>query len=179
VRAVECGDAVGAQGGAELATFRAMEMRKTWLKPLPLAAFALFFAPLLGAAQSPFESRIGDYTLLYSAVPSDTLPEEMARRYGLPQRSDAVLLNVTVQREGMNIRARIEARATNLALQQREIEMLESVANDLVSYVGVVEIADREVLDFELDILPEGAERPLRIEFRQNFLPQTREVEVL
>jgi hypothetical protein len=156
-----------------------MDKQNTWLRLLRRAAFAVLLWPIIGAAQSPFESQIGDYTVIYSAVPSDTLPEEMARRYGLPQRSDAVLLNVTVQREGMNVPARIEARATNLALQQREIEMLESVANDLVSYVGVVEIAEREVLDFELDILPEGAEQPLRFEFRQNFLPQPREVDVV
>ena len=49
--------------------------------------------------------------------------------------------------------------------------MHESVANDLVSYVGVVQIADREVLDFDLEVLPEGASRPIRLRFREEFLP--------
>jgi hypothetical protein len=115
--------------------------------------------------------QFGAYTVHYGAVASDALPDEVAQRHGLPANSEAVLLNVTVQQDGANVPARIEARAVNLAQQTRDIEMYETVANDLVSYLGVVEIAEREVLDFQVDVLPQGASEPLRIEFREEFLP--------
>lgn len=123
----------------------------------------------------PYQSEIGDYTVIYSVVRSDTLPVEEASRHGLPADPNAVLVNVTVQRGGENVTAQMNAIVTNLAEQQREIEMRESVANDLVSYIGVVEIADREVLDFTIDILPEGTDAPFRLEFRETFLPQPRD----
>lgn len=115
--------------------------------------------------------QIGEYTLVYSAVRSDAVPEAVARRHGLPADSESVLLNVTVQHRGENIPASIDARAVNLAEQVRAIEMHETVANDLVSYLGVVEIADREVLDFQLEILPQGADQAITLEFREEFVP--------
>lgn len=139
-----------------------------------LLAFAAVVAaalPHVFAQDGLHRRQLDDYTVIYSAVRADTLPEETARRHGLPTHSNAALLNVTVQRGGMNVEAAIDASATNLARQHRMIEMRETVANDLVSYMGVVEIADREVLDFVIDIRPEGAERSYRIEFRETFLP--------
>lgn len=127
---------------------------------------------MLGAlsAQQTIED-FGEYRVIYGAVRSDALPEEVARRHGLPTNSDAVLLNVTVQRGGANVPATIEARAVNLAGQSRDVQMHETVANGLVSYIGVIEIAEREVLDFELSVVPEGAARAMRLEFREEFLP--------
>lgn len=134
------------------------------------AAFGLC-APTVFAQHGPYRRQLDDYTVIYSVVRSDTLPEETARRHRLPANTNAALLNVTVQRDGMNVEAAIDASATNLARQRREIDMHETVANNLVSYVGVVEIADREVLDFIVDLRPEGAEQSYRIEFRETFLP--------
>ena len=141
-------------------------------------AVLLCFVAAQSVAQSgsggPYRAEIGEYTLIYSAVRSDALPAEMARRHGLPERANAVLVNVTVQRDGDNIPAQISAAATNLAQQRREIDIEESVANGFVSYIGVVDIANREVLDFEIQVLPEGASSPLEISFREEFLPQPR-----
>ncbi|MBN1237569.1 MAG: DUF4426 domain-containing protein [Gammaproteobacteria bacterium] len=123
---------------------------------------------------SPHREIFGEYTLLYGAVPSATLPEEVRRRHDIPLGTDTVLLNVTVQRGGENVRAQIDATATNLAGQSRDVEMNETVANGLVSYVGIVDVAEQEVLDFELEVLPEGAAEPFGVEFREEFVPTAR-----
>jgi hypothetical protein len=152
-------------------------MKNQYLSVLPL----LFVSFTLSAQQSvlepeesPFLEQFGEYTVFYSAVRSDSLPDEMARRHGLPARADAVLLNIAVRREGMNVPARVEARATNLAQQVRMIDMNRSEANDYVSYLGVVDIADQEVLDFHVEIQPEGAAEAFTLEFRGEFLPMPR-----
>jgi len=162
-------------------------LHAAWKRPflalVVAAAVLLSWAPAIAQQQAaaerqpdgtPFSETFGDYTLIYSATPADTLPEEAARRHGIAADSNTVLLNVTVQRDGANLPARIDARAVNLAGQAREIDMQETVANDLVSYTGTVEIADREVLDFDLEVLPEGAAEPFGLEFRQAFTPLPR-----
>lgn len=139
-------------------------------------ALALPFAPS-SAQDGPgvHRSEVGGYTVIYSAVRSDALPEIMAREHGIPASEDAALLNVTLEQSGENLSAQsITATATNLAEQLREIEMKETVANNFVSYLGVVEIAEREVLDFEIEVVPEGASQPIVIRFREEFLPEPR-----
>lgn len=148
-------------------------LRSVFLRNLALAAPLALAMPLV-AGQAPYRKEFDDYTVVYSAVRADTIPEEVARRHALPSTSNAALLNVTVQRDGANVEAVIDARATNLARQTRDIEMRETVANELVSYLGVVEIADREVLDFVIDVMPEGARQSYRIEFRETFRPKPR-----
>lgn len=138
-----------------------------------LAALCLWW-PAGASAQedgTPYRERFGEYTLVYSVVRSDALVEAVARRHGLPTTPGALLLNVTVQHQGDNVPASIEARAVNLARQVRYIEMHETEANDLVSYIGIVEVADQEVLDFHLEVLPRGAEEPFRFAFRESALP--------
>lgn len=144
---------------------------------IAMIAVAAFSSRDVLGQHGPYQTEFGDYTLIYSVVRSDSLPEEEARRHGLPSDPNAALLNVTVQRGGENVRARIEATATNLAEQRRTIDIYESMTNDFVSYIGVIDIADREVLDFTVDVLPEEAERPLRIEFRETFLPHPRDAQ--
>lgn len=124
---------------------------------------------------APFSESFGDYSVLASAVPSSTLPEEARSAHGIPADSDAVLLNVTVRLRGENVRARINATATNLAGQEKEIDMNESVANGFVSYVGLVDIGDSEVLSFDVEVLPEGAQEAHAFEFRQAFAPVPRD----
>lgn len=135
-----------------------------WLSVLSVPAPA---QEAVGSAST----QAGEYRLIYSAVRSDAVPEAIARHHGLPAEAGSVLLNVTVQHRGRNVAAMIDARAINLAEQMREIEMHETYANDLVSYIGIVNIANREVVDFQLEILPEGATDPITLEFREEFVP--------
>lgn len=123
--------------------------------------------------ESPLREQFGDYTVIYSVVRSDALADEIARQHGVPSNREAALLNVTVQRSGANVPAQIDVEAVNLAQQTREIEMMATVANGFVSYVGVVDVSEREVVDFHLEILPEGAAAPIDFTFRESFFPVT------
>ena len=110
---------------------------------------------------TPLREQFGEYTLIYSVVRSDALADDVARRHGVPSNADAALLNVTVQHRGANIPAEVNVRAVNLAQQSRDVEMIPTVASDLVSYLGVVEVED----------LPYGATTPFTFTFRESFFP--------
>lgn len=114
----------------------------------------------------------GPYVLQSSATRSDVLPRESAAAHGLPWSSNAVILNLSVRRAGTTVPAQVEARATNLAEQVRDVEMHETRANDMVAYLGVIEIAPREVLTFDISVLPEGESEPIPMRYRSEFLPQ-------
>lgn len=122
------------------------------------------FEPLL-------REQVGEYTILSSTTRSDALPAETAERHNLPQSDEAAILNVTVQREGRNVEADVNVRVTNLAQQIRDIEMRETRANDRVSYLGIIDLAPRETLTIDLEILPAGETEPIRLSYQRSFMP--------
>jgi hypothetical protein len=116
--------------------------------------------------------QFGEYTVFYTAVETDALPEAMLRKYRLPPPgTDAVLLNVAVQLAGKNVPADVEARVINLADETHRITMRETEANGMLAYLGVVHLDTPGVLTFELEIRPRGAAMPLRMTFQRNFMP--------
>lgn len=122
-----------------------------------------------GTSPGPHSATRGEYTIHYRALRTSQLPRSMAEAHDLPFGTDAILLTVAVSREGQTVPADIEARATNLARQIREIPMRPMRANERVSYAGVLDLDAGATLDFELDIAVEGRDAPIEIAFRERF----------
>jgi hypothetical protein len=121
----------------------------------------------------PVGKRFGDFTVFYSAVRTDTLPPNTLRAHRLPPPSKhTVLLDVAVKRDGQSVPAEVKASVVNLAQQIHRVKMRAAKTDAMFAYLGVVHIAEpQEVLTFEIQILPEGAEKPLELRFRKNFMP--------
>ena len=141
------------------------------VKTLMLTLYALVLVPTLAQAESFKE--FGEYRVHYNAFTADMLPPEMARSYDIQRSGYRAVLNVTVQRQTADgyvpVAADIGASATNLNAQMRRLEPREIREDQAIYYIADFEVANEEVLDFDLRVRPKGEDRTFGIRFRQQF----------
>mgnify|MGYP002780680886 CR=1 FL=1 len=140
------------------------------------AAIALFALLVAAPALAENSLRAGDITVHFNALPTTTLAPEVARANGITRSANRALVNIAV-RQGepgadRAVTARVTVTATNLAGQRSELRMREVREGDAIYYLGEARVAGNDTLSFELTVTPEGAERPIRTVFRQEFFGQ-------
>ena len=143
----------------------------------PMTAVIALLA-LLAALPALAENslRAGDITVHFNALPTTTLSPEVARANGITRSANRALVNVAV-RQGepgadRAVTAKVTVSATNLAGQRVELRMREVREGDAIYYLGEARTSGQETLSFDLSVTPEGAERPIRTVFRQEFFGQ-------
>ena len=104
------------------------------------------------------------------------LAQTLARANGITRSANRALVNIAV-RQGepgadRAVAAKVTVAATNLAGQRVELRMREVREGDAIYYLGEARTSGRETLSFDLSVTPEGAERPIRTVFRQEFFGQ-------
>ena len=127
------------------------------------------------SAASP--QTFGEYTVHYNAFTSDTLQPSVAEAYKITRSKNRAMFTVTVMKKsadanGAPVRANIIASASNLTGQFREFDVREIVEGNTVYYISVFHVAHEEMLDFNLQIQPEGATQSFTLKFRQQFYTQ-------
>ena len=144
-------------------------MKKNWLTIVALVCL------LLGqVAVAENSTRTGGYTIHHNAVTTDGLPSQVATAYRIQRSKNRALLNVSIIKDqpgslGTPVRADIRAASRNLFGQLRQIEMREVIDGDAIYYLADFPVAHREILTFDLEIMPEGGRFPLRATMRQEF----------
>lgn len=141
-------------------------------------AFAIALLGWLGGLSLPAMAErsvsFGDYTIHYNALPTEVLEPSVARAYGIVRSKTRALVNVSVLRKvmgttGQPVRATVEANATNLNAQLRQIDLREIKDQGAIYYIGEFNVADEEILNFEMEVRPEGQSEPYRVTFQQQF----------
>lgn len=143
--------------------------------PLLLALLCLLLAAGARAQPAAMDRQVLDgYTVYYRAIKATRLPDASLERHGVGREPDNVIITVAIasHESGRNVRADIEATATNRYQQLKTIELQPTVANDMVSYSGLVDVTLPAVLFFEIAFTPEGANRSYRLEFLEDFAEQ-------
>ena len=135
------------------------------------SAMLLLLSPFASAENA---TRTGGYAIHHNALTTDSLPAQVATAYGLQRSKSRGMLNVSVIREepgtmGTPVRAEIRAVARNLYGQIRPIQMREVVESRAIYYIADFPVAHREVLTFDLEVMPQDGRYPLRATLRQEF----------
>ena len=141
------------------------------LSALLCGAVLLLASPFASAENA---TRTGGYTIHHNALTTDSLPVQVATAYGIQRSKSRALLNVSVIRDepgtmGTAVRAEIRAVAKTLYGQIRPIEMREVVEDKAIYYLADFPVANREMLRFEFEVMPEGGRYPLRATMRHEF----------
>lgn len=132
----------------------------------------------LALASLPLRAELsvsfGDYVIHYNAFTSDTLQPAIARAYGITRSKNRGVLTVVVLKKvlettGKPIHAQIKATAVNLTGQLKNIELREIREGNALYYLGEFPVANGEVLDFTLKVIPEGEKEAFTITFRKRF----------
>lgn len=144
-----------------------------------LAIGLLATAAMLGLLASPEavaqnSVRSGEFEVHYSAIGSSSLAPEVARRYAITRSAARGLLNVAVlgdDADGVQqaVGAIVTGAATNLAGQRQVLAIREVREGSAIYYLAEPRVGDAETLNFELTVVPHGANRPIEIRFQQQF----------
>ena len=146
----------------------------TTMKRTLAALMLLMLSPLAVAENS---AQFGDYTVYYNAFTSDTLQPSMARAYNITRSKNRGLLSISILKKSLSplgtpVRAKVSASATNLTGQLKNIIIREVQDGAAVYYLSEFHVSHKEVLDFVLDIQPEGETSSFAVKFRQQFYTQ-------
>jgi len=145
-----------------------------------VASLLIFFSGSVLAQQS---QDYGDYVVHYNALNTNLLPPQVAKANNILRSGSRALLNITVLKKSGDAtspaHARVTAAATNLTGQRRQIQLREvsepaSGESDLgaVYYLGEFRINNEETFDFQIEITPDGEDRLLTLNFRQQFFTE-------
>ena len=117
---------------------------------------------------------MGNHIVHFSAQTTDQLPPAIAREYNIVRSKNRAMLNVSVLRESDNVpvTADVSVNTVNLTGQLKNVTMRkieepgETVA---IYYIGDTTVANREVLNFDISIRPDGEEEVSKVRFQREF----------
>jgi len=120
-------------------------------------------------------AEFGEYVVHINGMASTGLEPAIAENYGIIRNEERGVVNLVVLKKtdgvGMNkpVKADVEVSAANLTGQLKPVEIDEVVDGQSIYYLGQVSIDNRETINFDFDIRPEGGTRVLAVRFTHQF----------
>ena len=127
-----------------------------------------------GGVRAEQSQVFGDYTVHYNAFTTDVLQPDMAKHYKITRSKNRALVNISVLQKGSSgqavpVKAQVTGNATNLTGQLREMEFREISEENAVYYIAIMHVADKETLDFAVNVKVDKQAKPLGVKFRKQF----------
>jgi len=134
------------------------------------------FLLMCGLSQAGEPQIFGDYTVHYNAFNTDTLQPKMAAAYNIVRSKNRGMLTISILKKtdmgSKPVRGNITISASNLTGQFRTFKVREVDEGKSIYYLSEFHVAHEEMLNFTLQILPEGSSQPMTVSFRQKFYTQ-------
>jgi hypothetical protein len=138
--------------------------------------WSVLIAALLwtGLAQAEQFVRDGTYVVHYVALPSTSITPEIARHFGITRSGGLSLLVLNAQRETapgktVSLPATAAGNVTSLIGHVQPLALHAAREGDVHYVLAQFEAVDQEVLKFDLQITPQGADKPITLQFQQQF----------
>ena len=138
---------------------------------------AILMSTTIFTVSAEQSKSFGDYTVHFSAFTTDILTPEVARSYRISRSKNRSLLNISVLKKvmgtpGTPVSARVEATATNLSAQLRELDVRELREHGAIYYIAETTVNNKETLKYTLTITPEGETESYSFTFQQQFFTE-------
>ena len=132
---------------------------------------------LSGTAYAENSQDFGDYVVHFNALNTTHLPPAVTKEYNIKRSKNRGMINIAVLRKmlgttGKPVTAEINATATNLPGQKRDIDLREIREGTAIYYIGVFPITHEETLRFSVDVKPEGSAESQEVKFKQQFFTE-------
>ena len=133
-----------------------------------------FFFLLIGAvSQAENSKEYADHIVYYNAFPTDSLPSQMTKQYGLKRSKNYAMINISVMEKAAGVPTGVKSKVTgnlkNLMGQSRALEFREIKEGIAVYYIAQIGIQSKEIVNFNIDIIPEGSSEKYEIKFSKQF----------
>jgi len=138
----------------------------------PVLLALLLLAPLCAVAEN--STTAGGYTIHHNAFITSNLTPEVAKAYGILRSKFRGMLNVSVIKEaegttGTPVPAQVAVETVLLTGQQTPLPMREIKEQEAVYYVGEFPVQNNEIVNFRIEVSPEGAGEPFIIKMEEQF----------
>lgn len=112
----------------------------------------------------------GDYTVLWSVLPSTFLAPEVARANNLQRSKGIGIVNVSIMSEGEDgsltpVTGQVEGRVTNDVQQVKFLAFRRIQEGDAVYFVAEYQYASGELMTFNITARPTGHQQDLAVRF--------------
>lgn len=148
----------------------------TKIKRICYIHFAGLLLLSINLSQAGEPQVFGAYTVHYSAFNTDTLQPKIAAAYNIVRSKNRGMMTVSVLKKidstSQPVRANITASASNLTGQFKTFKVREVDEGSSIYYLSEFHVAHEEMLNFTLQILPEGSAQSMTVNFRQKFYTQ-------
>lgn len=130
---------------------------------------------IASVASAENSTNSGDYTIHHNALKSDFLTPEIAKAYNIPRSKFRGLVNISVIKNGPSgsigtpAKAKIKIEAMPLSGVPKEITLAEIVEDGAIYYIGDFPVVNREIVNFTLEVTPDGEDRPINARFSHQF----------
>lgn len=114
-------------------------------------------------------TRFGDYVIHHTALSTDILLPEVARVYKIKRSKDRGMINIVVQHNGKGVGANVTGTGSNLNGQLKHLEFNEIKDGDVTYYISTFRVTNKEVINFKINVQPEGASNSHLVQFNKEF----------
>ncbi len=139
---------------------------------VPVLIFSLFLL-MVNNALAENAKEYDEHIVYFNAFPTDSLPPEMTKQYGLKRSKNYALVNISVMKKGTGVPIGVKSRVTgelkNLMGQVRKLDFKEIKEGKAVYYIAQVGVQSHEVVNFNIDIKPEHGQEKYNIKFSKKF----------
>ena len=143
------------------------------LKNTFILSLAFFFLALGTLSQAENAKEYADHIVYYNAFPTDSLPAQMTKQYGLKRSKNYAMINISVMEKAAGVPTGVKSEVTgnlkNLMGQTRAIEFREIKEGKAIYYIAQIGVQSKEVVNFNIDIKPDGSNEKYEIKFSKQF----------
>ncbi len=120
----------------------------------------------------PTSFILDNHILYFSAQPTKRLNPAISEKYRIKRSNNRAMFNLSVIRklDGISVSADITIKATNMTgqLKSTHIRKIKEVDNTIL-YIGDVNISNREVIIFNINVKPDGENKNFIVKFERQF----------
>lgn len=118
--------------------------------------------------------HFGDYEVYFSAFNSMFITPDIAKAYKLERSPKHGLVNIAVRNVkdsdlGKAVPARLNGQHKNFLQQFSSMDFQEIKEGEAIYYLAGFRFSNEEMLEFNIDVMPEGSDRQYTVKFRQKF----------
>lgn len=146
-----------------------------------LVAILVTLVPMLFLTATPARAGgttdVGEYLIHYNAISTDDLAPEVASAYNVVRSRNRALLNIAITRKadgstGVPVEGLVNVHAANLSGQVKNVTLRKIVEKgdfQAIYYVAEINVADGEMLIFDVYVTPDGESETYAVHFKQQF----------
>ncbi len=143
------------------------------IKNLSIVFSMCLFLTLSMTAAAENSKEFADHIVYYNAFPTDSLPAQMTKQYGLKRSKNYAMVNISVMEKAAGVPTGVKSTVTgtlkNLMGQSRPLEFKEIKEGKAVYYIAQIGVQSKEVVNFNIEIKPASNNEKYEIKFSKKF----------